>query len=203
MAGMLRVRVLLLITVALAFSACGGAVSSSTPTSPPSQSAAFTDMPGDVRDGGGQPVDGSPHVDVTSTNASISNAELSVEIQVADAPPQISTSQQEVNYAVLIDVVGDEGSDYWLFAGNRSDAQYHLALDDFVDGYTYDDEEYPGTGDVAGSVVRWSVPLSALGDPSPDRVRLQFWVQVVDPPTGDVLAEDRLPDDSGEWLSLE
>jgi hypothetical protein len=160
-------------------------------------SGTLEDATGDLRDQSGAPVAGYGYIDITMLTGAVAASDLVVQLTLAAAPPDLDASVDEITYLIILDTHGDDDPEYWIGLQNLSDAAYRPTMNDWVAGTAFDGDAFPGGAAVEGRLAAWRVPLGALG--SPGRIRMSAVTQDVLAASGEVVAEDQLPDPAGGW----
>jgi hypothetical protein len=173
------------------------------------QRVTLEDRRGDLVDGNREKVSEHAPVDILNMTGYADGDELHLTLALAGTAPRTrSPLDQETTYLFAVEKDGSGQSDYWITLRNRgSGVSSPELIENTGEGgtRTSSGDTFPGAMEVDENTVKATVRLDALGDPS--TLRISAITQGTDFETGDVLAEDQVPegrqDTPGDaWLTL-
>lgn len=133
------------------------------------RTATFADGSDDALDDAGESVATPGYADITRARAElVDDRRIQVELTLVNAPPdRMDPSVEAVRYVVVIDIDEDGQPDFRLIYANDVDGEpgFGRALLDRRSGKVRSGDSFPGTVEVQGRRVVFTVRRQALGSP--------------------------------------
>lgn len=173
----------------------------------------ISDARDDFQDPNEEPVFGEGYADIDGVGVRTAGRTLLITVGLTSRPPaRIDPEYESLMYTVVIDTDDDGQPDYRVKYGNDGEESGALtpSLEDRGTGVIQAGEDFPGTLEVKGSTLTWTIDLDALGGGARWRLaakaeRTFFPGGRADPesePTLDFAPNQQWPKPNPRWVEL-
>jgi hypothetical protein len=181
-----------------------------TPVPLPPTSATLADAPMDTKSDEGAPVDGPGYIDIIEVSVSHAGDDWLFTIRTRSNLQWRDLFSESLWYGFHLDVDGDGLPDYQVSLENGGDpGEWSGVLFDWEDGYTYDEDEFPGAATPAANTAQIRLVADSIGNPgtlwTAGEIERGYWPDPVNEPltieySGDGAPDVQFPDDDPDWI---